>query len=180
MTVYAALFRAVNLPSHGKVAMEDLRQLLARLGMENPRSLLQTGNLVFRSRLAASKLEDTIETAVAEELGLATEVFVRTAAELADVVKRNPYLDAAKTDPGHLLVMFLRSAPSASAVAALRSAIKGRETVEARGCHAYIVYPDGIGRSRLTTVLIERHLATRGTGRNWNTVLKLLAMVREE
>jgi uncharacterized protein (DUF1697 family) len=58
----------------------------------------------------------------------------------------------------------------------LRGAIAGREIVHTEGPHAYIVYPDGIGRSRLTNTLIEKKLGTRGTGRNWNTVLKLGAL----
>jgi uncharacterized protein (DUF1697 family) len=39
------------------------------------------------------------------------------------------------------------------------------------------VYPDGIGRSNLTGALIEKKLGTRGTARNWNTVLKLRNLV---
>jgi uncharacterized protein (DUF1697 family) len=62
-----------------------------------------------------------------------------------------------------------------AAVAALQSAIAGRETVRAKGREAYITYPDGMGRSKLTTALIEKHLGCRGTARNWNTVLKLAA-----
>jgi uncharacterized protein (DUF1697 family) len=72
--------------------------------------------------------------------------------------------------------MFLKEAPSREDVIALQTAIKGREVVRAEGRHAYIVYPDGVGRSRLTNALIERKLGTRGTGRNWNTVLKLGAL----
>jgi uncharacterized protein (DUF1697 family) len=51
----------------------------------------------------------------------------------------------------------------------------GRERVAGDGSGIYVVYPDGAGRSKLTTALMERHLKTRVTGRNWNTVLKLLA-----
>ena len=58
-------------------------------------------------------------------------------------------------------------------------AIKGREVVRTDGSHAYIVFPDGVGRSRLTHDLIERKLGTRGTGRNWNTVLKLGALAAD-
>ncbi len=72
--------------------------------------------------------------------------------------------------------MVFKRAPKPADVEALRAAITGREVVEAVGAHAYLVYPDGIGRSRLTTALIERTLGTRGTGRNWNTVLKLAAL----
>ena len=66
---------------------------------------------------------------------------------------------------------------SAADVKALRAAIAGRERVEAVGAQAYLAYPDGIGRSRLTTASIERTLGTRGTARNWNTVVKLAVML---
>jgi uncharacterized protein (DUF1697 family) len=72
--------------------------------------------------------------------------------------------------------MFLRCAPAADDVEALRAAISGPEVVQAGGKHLYAVYPNGIARSSLTTALIERTLRTRGTGRNWNTVSKLAAL----
>ncbi len=75
--------------------------------------------------------------------------------------------------------MFLKQAPAAGSVQALQAAITGPEVVRARGRQAYITYPAGIGRSRVTNALIESKLATRGTGRNWNTVLKLLALATE-
>jgi uncharacterized protein (DUF1697 family) len=71
--------------------------------------------------------------------------------------------------------MFLKDEPPADAIAALRKAIVGRESIAADERQLYIVYPDGIGRSKLTTSLIEKRLATRGTGRNWNTLVKLAA-----
>ena len=88
----------------------------------------------------------------------------------------NPFPAEAKSDPGHLVVMCLKSAPGREAVSALQQAISGREVIRAKGREAYIVYPDGIGRSRLTTALIEKKLGTRGTARNWNTVMKLAAL----
>ena len=75
--------------------------------------------------------------------------------------------------------MFLKDAPTAKQVTALQAAIAGREIVRAVSQQAYIVYPDGIGRSRVTNALIERNLGARGTGRNWNTVLKLAALMRD-
>ena len=73
--------------------------------------------------------------------------------------------------------MCLKAAPSATAVKRLQAAIHGPEVLRAAGSQLYIVYPDGIGRSRLTGVLIERTLGTRATARNWNTVLKLAAIM---
>ncbi len=75
-----------------------------------------------------------------------------------------------------MLVIFLKDAPAATHVRALQAAVSGREVLRTDGAHAYVVYPDGVGRSRLTHALIERKLGTRGTGRNWNTVLRLAAL----
>jgi uncharacterized protein (DUF1697 family) len=77
------------------------------------------------------------------------------------------------------VVGFLKEAPDSAAVTALQKAIVGREVVRAIGRHAYVVYPDGIGRSKLTSAIVEKKLGTRGTGRNWNTVLKLQALANE-
>jgi uncharacterized protein (DUF1697 family) len=173
-----ALLRGINVGGHAKVAMPDLRDLLAGLGFVDVRSLLNTGNLVFRSeREAGPALEQHLESEMAKQLDLRTDVLVRTAEEWDGVIERNPFPEAAEHDPGHLVVMFLKDAPSESAVDALRAAITGRETVRAAGRHAYVVYPDGIGRSRLTNALIDSRLGTRGTGRNWNTVRKLADLV---
>jgi uncharacterized protein (DUF1697 family) len=174
MTTLIALLRAVNLPGHKPVAMSDLREFAAELGFADVRSILQSGNLVFRSQTrSCARLERTLETEAENHLGLKTDFFVRTAEEWQAVIARNPFREEARRDPSHLLVMSLKDAPEAGAVKALQAAIKGREVVRADGRQAYIVYPDGIGRSKLTSVLIEAKLGTRGTGRNWNTVSKL-------
>jgi uncharacterized protein (DUF1697 family) len=72
--------------------------------------------------------------------------------------------------------MSLKGAPGREHVTALEKAIVGREVIRAGGRHLYIVYPDGIGRSKLTNALIEQKFGTQGTARNWNTVLKLAAL----
>lgn len=177
-TTCIALLRAINLAGRNRVPMAGLRGLLADLGFREVRSLLQSGNLVFQAGGPAAALERRLEAATRERLGVTTDYFVRTAAEWAELVAANPFPAEARKDPGRLLVLCLREAPSAQRVAALRQAISGRERVETVGRHAYVVYPDGVGRSRLTSTLIEKHLGTRMTGRNWNTVLKLQALAR--
>jgi uncharacterized protein (DUF1697 family) len=177
MTIHIGLLRAVNLGAHNRIAMSDLRELVAGLGLRDARTLLLSGNVVFRSDgPATTHLERLLENAAKEHLGLETDFFVRTARDWKAVIARNPFPEDARRDPGHLLVMFLKHAPDRAAVTALQKAITGREVVRADGRQAYVVYPDGIGRSRLTSLLIEKKLGTRGTGRNWNTVLKLAAL----
>jgi uncharacterized protein (DUF1697 family) len=176
MTTHIALLRAVNLGAHNAVAMADLRDFLARLGFTDPRTLLQSGNAVFRGGKQTTAVERLLEKEAAARLGLETDFFVRTAAEWHALIAANPFPAEAKRDPSHLLLMCLKAAPPPEAVAALQGSIAGRELVRAVGRQAYVVYPDGIGRSRLTNAVIEKRLGTRSTGRNWNTVLKLAAL----
>lgn len=178
MSAFVALLRGVNVGGHAMVAMADLRAMLATLGFDNPRSLLNSGNLVFESSARSpAQLARTLETETKKRLSVAPDYFVRTGKEWQAVIAANPYRAEAKRDPGHLIVMFLKDAPGAKAVKELRAVIVGREILRVNGRHAYIVYPDGMGTSRLTNTLIEKKLGTRGTARNWNTVLKLDAMV---
>jgi uncharacterized protein (DUF1697 family) len=162
------------------VAMEELRKLLARLGFKDPRSLLQSGNLVFRGDpQATGKLEQVLEAEVNKRLSLETLFFVRTPPEWKEIVARNPFPREARLDPGHLAVMFFKNAPEPVAVKTLQKTVTGPEVIRPGGKQCYVTYPDGSGRSRFTLPVIEKGLGTKGTGRNWNTVMKLAAITSE-
>jgi uncharacterized protein (DUF1697 family) len=176
---WIALLRAVNLGPHNRVPMAELKTLIEASGFNGARTLLQSGNAVFGGGRSSAAIERTLEQATAKRLGVTTDYFVRSAAEWEAMIAANPFRAEAKRDPGHLLAMPLKAAPKAAQVKALAAAIKGREYVEIVGRELYLVYPDGVGNSKLTITLIERTLETRGTGRNWNTVLKLAALVGE-
>lgn len=175
-TTCIALLRAINLAGLNTVAMADLRELMTSLALEDVTTLLQSGNVVFRSDKTTDNLEQQLERAAEKQFGSRIEFFVRTAAEWKAMIAANPFPKEVKADPAHVLAVVLKTAPTAAKVDALQKAIKGREVVRANGRCAYIVYPDGVGRSKLTSALIEKTLGTRGTGRNWNTVLKLAAL----
>lgn len=162
MLVHIALPRAINLGSHNSVSMADFRKMLTGMGFEDARTLLNSGNLVLRSTETGAKLEGMLEREAEKQLGLRTQFMVRTAAQWKAIVKANPFPKEAKRDPGHLLLMVCKKAPGASPKA---TGVK-RETFKVKGKEIYIVYPDGVGRSRLKIDAV-------GTARNWNTVLKL-------
>lgn len=177
---HIALLRAVNLGPHNKVGMSDLRTLLAGLGFDDAQTLLQSGNIVFSGgSTTTGALEQTLERAAARQLGVDTDFFVRTAKEWQAIVDANPFPREAKDDPSHLLAVLLKDEVSAADVTVLQNTVVGREVVRAKGRCAYIVYPDGIGRSKLTTAMIEKTLGTRCTARNWNTVLKLQTLASD-
>jgi len=178
-TTQIALLRAINLAGRNLVAMADLRLCLTECGMSEPRTLLQSGNAVFRSRTGPAAVEARLEAEARSRWSLAIDVMVRTAAEWATVVHANPFPKEARDDPSHLLVMFLKAAPAAAAVRGLQQQVKDRELVRAVERELFVTYPDGVGRSRLTANAIEKALGTRGTARNWNTVLKIQALAEQ-
>ncbi len=174
MATYIAVLRAINLGAHNRIAMADLRTMCAKIGLADAQTLVVSGNLVFRSAVTSSeKLEQLLEASSTRHLGVTTDYFVRSAKEWQGIIANNPFPAEAKSEPGKMVMMCLRDAPTPAAVTALQAAIKGREIVRAHGKHAYFVYPDGQGRSKLTIAMIEKAFGTRGTARNWNTVLKL-------
>ena len=173
-----AFLRAVNVGGTGKIAMADLKALAADIGLGEPKTLLQSGNLVFEAGAKSpAALEALLEREVESQLGLKTEFMVRTGSNLKEIIAHNPFPTEAKNDPARLHVFFLKTDTTKSAVAALNAAIKGRETAKGQGSEIYISYPDGMGESKLTTAIIQRHLGTRATARNWNTVNKLAEMI---
>jgi uncharacterized protein (DUF1697 family) len=172
-----ALLRAVNVGGTGKLAMADLKAMFVKLGFADAKTLLQSGNVVFSGDgRKAEALEKFLEEETAKRLKLTPDYFVRTAKEWAGIIAANPFSREAEADPGRLVLAALKAAPKD--MNALQASIKGRETVRAGTRHLYVYYPDGQGTSKLTMSVIERHLGTRGTARNWNTVLKLLALTQ--
>ncbi len=179
LTTCIALLRAVNVGGR-KMIMAELRDWMAELGFQDIRTLLQSGNLVFRTEAAAhAALEGKLEAESEKRFGFAADFIVRTAKEWDAVIAANPFPEAAASDPARLVVMSLKSKPAAGALEALRAAIVGRELVSLDGRELYAVYPDGQGESKLVISVIERKLGVRGTARNWNTTLKLAALARE-
>ncbi|MGC2035713.1 MAG: DUF1697 domain-containing protein [Thermoplasmata archaeon] len=176
MAVFLALLRAMNV-ANTQLSMQDLRELLVGLGFTNVRSLLQSGNLVFTAAATGdTEVERRLEGELEKELGIRTDFFVRSPKEWRSLIDHNPFPDEAIKDPAHLVIMFLKDRPSAEAVRSLHDAIQGPERIHSAGREVYVVYPNGIGRSKLTGGLIERKLGTRGTARNWNTVQKMFAL----
>jgi uncharacterized protein (DUF1697 family) len=180
MPMHVALLRGINVGGRTLIAMRDLRQMFEALGFAGAKSWLQSGNVVFRSdRRKGAALERLLESETEKRLGASIHYCVRDVEELDAVIARNPFPREAQRDPSHLVVVFLKKTPDSAALKKLEAAIRGPETFRADGKQLYVVYPAGIGDSKFTGALIERTLGSRGTARNWNTVLKLAALAGE-
>jgi uncharacterized protein (DUF1697 family) len=178
MTVYVSMLRAVNVGGTSRIKMDALRAVYESIGLKDVRTLLQSGNVVFRSAIAdRQKLVKRIRQEIERQLELDVEVILRTLAEIASIVERGPVLSP-RADSAKLHVMFLADVPDAGAQAALAKWHKGPEMLEMRGPEIYLYYPEGVGRSKLSGAVIESKLNTSGTARNWNTLQKVLDTAR--
>jgi uncharacterized protein (DUF1697 family) len=181
-TPRVALLRAVNLGPHNNVSMTALLELAGALGFTDARTVLQSGSLLFHDpkRSASTQIERLLERELASRFGIRTDVFVRDAIEWASIVAANPFPSEARKAPSHLVVAVGRDPIPVARVEALQRATAGLEQLRAAGRELYIYYPDGIGRSRLTAALMARHLgSSAGTARNWNTVRRIDALLRQ-
>jgi uncharacterized protein (DUF1697 family) len=179
MPRYVALFRGINVGKAKRIAMVDLRVLLARLGYSDVRTLLNSGNAVFTaSHEAAPKHAERIRAAVAKKLGVDALVIVKSQRDLAGIVAGNK-LEKIASDPSRLLVALTNDAKSLAGVAQLADAEWGDEQVHVGRHAAYLWCANGILESKAAVALLKK-LDARGTTRNWATLKKIHALMGDD
>lgn len=177
MPAIICLLRGINVGGHAPIKMPALKSIFESLGFDPVHTLLQSGNVVFGANPRnLAGLNQSIACGIEAELKLRPELILRPAAELRAVVKANPFPSEAKRDPGHLLVQFLAGPADPGGKAKLQSLANPPEKFLIAEREVYIHYAHGAGRSRLGGPAMDKALGTRGTARNWNTILKLLAL----
>ena len=175
MTRQVGLLRGINVGARNRVAMAQLRELMEALGYTGVETLLQSGNVVFGSKEPAATSERRIAKRLHDETGLDIKVLVRTRAELAAVVKRNP-LGKVATEPKRYQVSFLEKKLPAKTLKELEAVAAPSERVAAHGRELYAWHPAGVARSKLWAKLAGKGLGVTATARNWTTVEALLEL----
>jgi uncharacterized protein (DUF1697 family) len=173
-----ALLRGINLGPRRRVPMAALRELLEQAGYGEVRTYLQSGNVVLSSDARPAELEQRLEQLLAERFGFEVPVVVRTAEELAEVVRRDPLADSVQ-DHKRYQVSFLSEPLAGDVLAGLAATAAPSERVEAVGRELYAWHPDGVARSKLWAALAGPGLGVKATARNWTTVTTLLELARE-
>lgn len=177
MTTYVAWLRGINVGGTNSIPMKELRAQFERLGHEKVETYVRSGNVVFEGKSPPKKIGAEIEDAVSKAFKLRVSVILRTRRELEGVATSNPFLTEDAT-PSSLHVMFLAQSPSAKGVKALDPDRSPPDEFEVGGREVYLRFPNGSGRSKLTIDYFERKLGTRATARNWNTIMKVLELMR--
>ena len=174
------MLRGVNLGPHNRIKMDELRALYESLKFEDPRSYVQSGNVIFRTKEKnGPQLAKKIQAAIEKKLGCCPEVILRTTEELRRAIAANPFPEQTKTEPGKVLVTFLAGKPPADAKANLEKFKSFPEQLHLKGQELYIYFPDGAGRSKLPWSAVEKFLKVTGTARNWNSVQAILKIAEE-
>ena len=180
MPVIICMLRGVNVGGHNKINMEALKALCVSLKLKNPQTFIQSGNVIFRTEEKdLLKLAQRIQDAIEKGFGFRPGVVLRTLPELKKAIGRNPFADRKGIEPGKLLVMFLAEDPGKDALKNALAIETAPEELHIAGREVYIYFLNGQGRSKLPWPKIERALGTSGTGRNWNSVTKLLEMAEK-
>lgn len=169
MTSYVALLRAVNVGGSGKLPMSELRAIGEACGFGKVRTFIASGNLLFDSDSAESDVQAKIERRLGGFFGKHVPVFVRSAAEMAEVAARNPFAD---DKPNRVMAHFIAERPEAATLEAATGVQGERVALGPRAI--YVSYGEGIGSTRLKLPAVRE-----GTARNMNSVAKMAGILAE-
>lgn len=179
MPTYVILLRAVNLGGYGKLSMAEFRKALTDLGFTRVETYIQSGNAVVDAKGSAAKVAEAVSARLEKMMGASPGVVVRTHEQLERVVKENPFAKEA-VDGTRVHVAFLAGPAAATARAALDRIVeqypKRRDRYHLASEHIYLHLPDGAAETKFSGKTLDKAIGVLGTGRNWNTVMKLFEM----
>lgn len=174
MNSFICLLRGINVGGAHKIKMADLRILLSSSGFQDITTYIQSGNILFRTELnSAHEIEDRVKTMLLEHYGYDINVIVLSIEELDFIISNNPFLNK-EDNFSKLLVTTFKSAPNQSGIDDILKFVETTDdnlTFEKR--FMYLHCPNGYGKTKLTSNLLDRKLGTSGTTRNWKTILKI-------
>jgi uncharacterized protein (DUF1697 family) len=180
MPVIISMLRGVNVGGHNKIKMDALRELYQSLKLRDPQTFIQSGNVIFatgENDLVA--LAQRIQNGIERSYGFNPHVILRTTAELRAVIAKNPFAKRRGIEPSRLLVTFLAADPGHAVREQVLKMKCEPEEIRANGRELYMYFPNGMARPKLSFATLERMLKIPGTGRNWNSVTKLLEMAEK-
>lgn len=175
MPTFVALLRGVNVGKAKRVPMAELRALLAELGYTGVRTLLNSGNAVFRASSGTpGKHAEKIAAAIANQFKIEVPVIVKSANELATIVSGNP-IKAGPSEHPRLLVAFVQDEKGLSTLAAIGPLVVSPERFALGNSAGYLLCANGFMESKAAVALLGK-AGNSATTRNWATVLKLQAL----
>jgi uncharacterized protein (DUF1697 family) len=178
MRTFVALMRGINVGSTRKLPMAELRALCVRAGLQRPETYIQSGNLIIDADGDADKLRRLLEKAIAAAFGFRIDVIVRTLSEWKRHAAANPFAGDADALAKMVHLCLSRDAVKSSAAKELEQKAQAGERIALAGGALWIDYGvNGVARSKLTPLLIDKACGSPTTARNWNSVVKISEMI---
>tara|TARA_R100000655_G_scaffold86304_1_gene126300 strand:- start:1069 stop:1593 length:525 start_codon:yes stop_codon:yes gene_type:complete len=170
MKTYIALLRGINVGGHKKLKMADLKSMMEELGFQNVVTYIQSGNVVFSAK-EEKDLSDNISNGIAEKFGYEVPVLVKTADEIAQILKNCPFGETKKTEA---YFMLLATPPKQELMDAVHEINYPKEEFVLTPACIYLHYGNGAGKAKLNNNFFEKKLGVAATTRNYNTLVKLV------
>ena len=176
MTTYIAMLRGINVSGQKIIKMERLRAMFEDMSFANVKTYVQSGNVVFETDEPAANLSAKIQKRILKDFGFDVTVLTKSAKEMTDIVKRNPFVKDSAVDQTKLHVTFLADDPPKNAAELLQPLAVGAEQLRIIDRAVYLYCPNSYGNTKLSNTAIEKKLSCGATTRNWNTTKTLLEM----
>ncbi|AEV99644.1 hypothetical protein A4D02_27840 [Niastella koreensis] len=177
MTTYISILRGINVSGHRMIKMEALKKICTDLNFTNVQTYIQSGNIIFQSKMTDSKkISETITKNIAKVFDFDVPVITLTQTELETVINSNPFLNDKSKNPAFLHVTFLSDKPVKQNIEQLRHVDLKNDNFEIVDKAIYLYCPDSYSKSKLTNSLLETKLKVTATTRNWKTTNELFKM----
>ncbi len=172
--VYFVFLRAVNVSGKNIIKMAALKSSLESAGFEAVKTYIQSGNMLLQSSFDKTTVKNKISDLILSTFGLQIEVFVLELKNLENALHQNPF--GADLAPNRVFVTLLSAVPDKQLVTQLKNVDHGTELFEVKADILYFYVPDGMAKSKMTNNYFEKKLKVIATGRNLNTIRKMIEL----
>lgn len=175
---YIALLRGINVSGKNKILMADLKKLFEDLGFSNPKTYIQTGNVIFNSSINNDELKTIIENGIKNSFDLNIKVIIKAEEQINEVLKKNPFVqDLEKNE--RVYITLLAKKPSDEKIEKLNSLSNNVDEFKVIEDVVYILCRKGFAESLFSNNFLEKSLVVDSTTRNLDTMNKLGKMISE-
>jgi uncharacterized protein (DUF1697 family) len=175
MTIFIALLRGINVGGHHTIKMAELKNLLETMGLNNVKTYIQSGNVLFESEKDAEQLTLEIEAGITKTFGFPVPVILRTSVEFEQIIKNCPFPSDSLKEGESVQIAFLAGEPSTEGINHLNTFKSERDECKIKGKEVYLFFRQSFRNSKLATQLPK--LGVPATVRNWKTVNKLATLL---
>jgi uncharacterized protein (DUF1697 family) len=177
MNKYIIFLRAVNVSGKNIIKMAELKEKLISAGFQQVRTYIQSGNICLVSKSNVEQVLNQVKSLIKKEFGHDIDVFVLTENEIQEALDINPF--SKELPPNKVFVTFMDRNPEKILIEDFKSLKLQPEEFHVTEKLFYFYLPDGMANSKLNNNFIEKKLKVKSTGRNLNTINKILNLIKQ-